>query len=308
MKITVLGWLLVPAIAFQACTERGLDYRKEEGTVVIAPDWSAFPCPASACYRFYAAEGGEAVNGDADESASAGHFSATLPAGGYRLLAYNTDARGVAFAGMESRNTAEVCLVSDAQPGDVYTWNVDAVDVPLRSTVQYTPVPRRLVKQMLLHFEVTGMEEAKVLNGKLNGVYPSVFLLSGEPSEQSMAAAPRTETEFTVTLTRTGTRNAEPAYTASADVRLLGMLNPEDGAGYDCRLHLQVRNAVGEAYSAAVDMNATLTDIISLHEGELPVDETIEVEISVNLLDMALTAAVRGWTEGSGEGEVGAYK
>ena len=79
------------------------------------------------------------------------------------------------------------------QPGNVYSWNVDDVDVPLQGTVQYTPVPRPLVKQMLLHFQVTGMEEAKVLNGKLNGVYPSVLLLSGEPSEQSISAAPRNE-------------------------------------------------------------------------------------------------------------------
>lgn len=255
MKIKTLGWLISPCIALAACTETALDYRSAEGTVVIAPEWGAFACPATAYYRFYA-DDGEAVAGyGTDAAASAGYFSTTLPVGSYHLLAYNTDAHGVAFTGLESRNAAEVRLVSEMQPGNVYSWNVDDVDVPLQGTVQYTPVPRPLVKQMLLHFQVTGMEEAKVLNGKLNGVYPSVLLLSGEPSEQSISAAPETNTSFTVTLTRAETRNTEPAYMASAEIRLLGLLSPEYGAAYDSRLHLQVRNSGGEMYSASVNMN-----------------------------------------------------
>lgn len=270
MKIKTLGWLISPCIALAACTETALDYRSAEGTVVIAPEWGAFACPATAYYRFYA-DDGEAVAG------------------------YGTDA-------------AEVRLVSEMQPGNVYSWNVDDVDVPLQGTVQYTPVPRPLVKQMLLHFQVTGMEEAKVLNGKLNGVYPSVLLHSGKPSEQSISAAPETNTSFTVTLTRAETRNTEPAYMASAEIRLLGLLSPEYGAAYDSRLHLQVRNSGGEMYSASVNMNGTLTDIIRLYAGELPADETVEVELGINLLNAVLTAEVKGWTEGSGEGGVGDYK
>lgn len=147
MKIKTLGWLIIPAIAFPSCTERALDYRSDEGTVTIAPEWSDFACPSSACYRFYTTDG-KAVAGDgADVAASAGQFSITLPVGGYRLLAYNTDARGVAFTGLENRHSAEIRLTSDAQPGNVYSWNVDDVNVPLRGTVQYAPVPRRLVKQ-----------------------------------------------------------------------------------------------------------------------------------------------------------------
>ena len=60
---------------------------------------------------------------------------------------------------------------------------------------------------------------------------------------------------------------------------MLGLLCPDGGTSYDCRLQLQVRNSVGEAYSASVDMNETLTDIINLYAGELPADETIEVNI-----------------------------
>lgn len=53
MKIKTLGWLIIPAIAFPSCTEKALDYRSDEGTVTIAPEWSDFACPSSACYRFY---------------------------------------------------------------------------------------------------------------------------------------------------------------------------------------------------------------------------------------------------------------
>ena len=104
MKMTNLVWPFVLLTAFPACTEIGLDYRKEEGTVVIAPDWSAFACPASACYRFYAAGSEEAAY--EGEDASAESFSLVLPVGGYHLLAYNTDARGVAFTGLEHRSKA----------------------------------------------------------------------------------------------------------------------------------------------------------------------------------------------------------
>ena len=43
------------------------------------------------------------------------------------------------------------------------------------------------------------------------------------------------------------------------------------------------------------------------YKGELPLDKTIEVSVGINLLNTVLTAAVKGWTEGSGEGEVGIY-
>ena len=81
MKIKTLGWLISPCIALAACTETALDYRSAEGTVVIAPEWGAFACPATAYYRFYA-DDGEAVAGyGTDAAASAGYFSTTLPVG-----------------------------------------------------------------------------------------------------------------------------------------------------------------------------------------------------------------------------------
>lgn len=95
---------------------------------------------------------------------------------------------------------------------------------------------------------------------------------------------------------------------ASAEIRLLGLLSPEYGISYDSRLYLQVHNSSGKTYDTSVNMNRILTDIINLYAGELPVDETIEVNINVNLLDMVLSAVVESWTEGSGEGYIGTHK
>ena len=63
MKIKTLGWLIIPAIAFPSCTEKALDYRSDEGTVTIAPEWSDFACPSSACYRFYTTDGKAVAGG-----------------------------------------------------------------------------------------------------------------------------------------------------------------------------------------------------------------------------------------------------
>lgn len=304
MKVAKLCWVVILSMLYSSCTEVDLGFRREEGTVIIAPDWSGFACPSSACYCFYPDDGTETGVKRADEAVAADCFSMAIPVGNYRLLAYNTDASGVNFTGLENITSAEVCLASDVQPANVYSWNVDEVEVPLRGTVQFAPQPRRLVKQMVLHFQVTGMEEAEILSGKLNGVYPSVSLLTGEPSKVSLSAAPDTKTKFSATLTRAATRNAEPAYTASANIRLFGLLCPENGAYYDCRLHLQVHNSVDETYSTTVDMNGVMTDIINLYSGELPVDETVEVHIGINWVDSTLVAVVKGWTEGTGEGEI----
>ena len=308
MKALVFGWLIITIATRSACSERALDYRGDDGMVVITPDWSSFASPSSACYRFYRADDGKKVNYGTDMFASAEYFSVVLPVGDYHLLAYNTNTNDVTFTGLEERRLAEVCLIPGMQPGNIYSWHVDNVDIPLQGTVRYTPVPRRLVKQMWLHFQVTGMEEATILNGKLNGVYPSVFLLSGAPSEQSISAAPVTNAEFTVALTRGKTRETELVYMASAEIRLLGLLSPEYGISYDSRLYLQVHNSSGKTYDTSVNMNRILTDIINLYAGELPVDETIEVNINVNLLDMVLSAVVESWTEGSGEGYIGTHK
>lgn len=145
-----------------------------------------------------------------------------------------------------------------------------------------------------------------MLNGTLNGVYPSLFLFSGDPPEQSIRTAPETVAQYTATLVQT--RNTgSPSYTASADIRLLGLLDPqkEEGNGnetaYDSRLNLSVHNSSGEVYSTTVNMNKPVSEIIDSYGGEIPIDKTIEIDVSVNLLDMNLTAVVQGWKEGNRE-------
>ena len=305
MRMPNLVLLLVSAAAFAGCTERELDHRAASGRVEIAPVWDGLNRPAAG-YRFYGADNKPAPVEGAVAEASVDSFSVVLPEGRYSCLAYNTDAQGVTFTGLDNRLLVEVHLSSEAQPGNVYSWSVEEVEVTSRGDVRYTPVPLRLVKQVVLRFRVTGVEGATVLNGTLNGVYPSLFLLSGDPPEQSIRTAPETVAQYTATLVQT--RNTgSPSYTASADIRLLGLLNPqkEEGNGnetaYDSRLHLSVHNSSGEVYSTTVNMNKSVSEIIDSYGGEIPIDKTIEIDVSVNLLDMNLTAVVQGWKEGNRE-------
>ena len=306
MRMSYLVLLLVSAAAFAGCTERELDHRAASGRVEIAPVWAGLNRPSAAGYRFYGADNKPAPVDGAVAEASVDSFSVVLPEGRYSCLAYNTDAQGVTFTGLDNRLLAEVRLSSEAQPGNVYSWSVEEVEVTSRGDVRYTPVPLRLVKQVVLRFRVTGVEGATVLNGTLNGVYPSLFLLSGDPPEQSIRTAPETVAQYTATLVQT--RNTgSPSYTASADIRLLGLLNPqkEEGNGnetaYDSRLNLSVHNSSGEVYSTTVNMNKPVSEIIDSYGGEIPIDKTIEIDVSVNLLDMNLTAVVQGWKEGNRE-------
>lgn len=74
MKALVFGWLIITIATRSACTERALDYRGDDGMVVITPDWSSFASPSSACYRFYRADDGKKVNYGTDMFASAEYF------------------------------------------------------------------------------------------------------------------------------------------------------------------------------------------------------------------------------------------
>lgn len=48
MKALVFGWLIITIATLSACTERALDYRGDDGMVVITPDWSSF-CQSVFC-------------------------------------------------------------------------------------------------------------------------------------------------------------------------------------------------------------------------------------------------------------------
>lgn len=160
MRMSCLVLLLVSAAAFAGCTERELDHRAASGRVEIAPVWAGLNRPSAAGYRFYGADNKPAPVEGAVAEASVDSFSVVLPEGRYSCLAYNTDAQGVTFTGLDNRLLAEVRLSSEAQPGNVYSWSVEEVEVTSRGDVRYTPVPLRLVKQVVLRFRVTGVEGA----------------------------------------------------------------------------------------------------------------------------------------------------
>lgn len=136
MRMSCLVLLLVSAAAFAGCTERGLDHRAASGRVEIAPVWAGLNRPSAAGYRFYGADNKPAPVEGAVAEASVDSFSVVLPEGRYSCLAYNTDAQGVTFTGLDNRLLAEVRLSSEAQPGNVYSWSVEEVEVTSRGDVR----------------------------------------------------------------------------------------------------------------------------------------------------------------------------
>lgn len=112
MKALVFGWLIITIATLSACTERALDYRGDDGMVVITPDWSSFASPSSACYRFYRADDGKKVNYGTDMFASAEYFSVVLPVGDYHFIIRKSKfpqnpKRSVRFSGKRTKRSVQ---------------------------------------------------------------------------------------------------------------------------------------------------------------------------------------------------------
>lgn len=295
-----LLFLLLPV----ACTENELELRKNEGCVIVSPDWQEYTLPGSVACRVYA-ESGEATPYTYKE-ASADVFACSLPPGVYRLLAYNTDAAGVEFAAQQDIAFAEARILPGAQPGDLYAWDVERMEVRLRDTLNFTPVPRPLVKTLHLNFRLAGIGDIESIEGNLYGVYPSVCLLTGKPSAESVEAAPVTSVPFVGEVRqRLSAGNARTiGYEGVSSVRLFGLLDPQGGKLYDNRLKLNLRLPDHEVRQAEVDMNGTLSDILAQNGGEIPPEVPVKIEIEIKWVNSSLVASVKEWTLGEGTGGV----
>ena len=122
MRMSYLVLLLVSAAALRL-------HRKGAGPSCCqrpggdSPRLGRLNRPSTAGYRFYGADNKPAPVEGAVAEASVDSFSVVLPEGRYSCLAYNTDAQGVTFTGLDNRLLAEVRLSSEAQPGNVYSWS-----------------------------------------------------------------------------------------------------------------------------------------------------------------------------------------
>jgi len=302
MKRPLLITLTGLTVLLTCCTEMSLDYRGDEGRVLISPDWGSYTVPGSAACFFYPfSQGSNPLRYDAVDATL---FNQALPTGHYQLLGWNTDASGIEFGNLDDRSRAEARMSGGVPPGILYSWHAEDLAVPYRDTLRVQPPVQALVKTLTFHFRMSESEEVVTLEGKLYGVYPSVLLLTGEPSASSSAAASGTSVAFTVTLGTPSRSSSNATLEGSVSVRLLGLLDPKNGLAYDNRLELVLHSSGGTTRSGEVSMNGVLSAILKANGDQLPSEVPVEITVDIQWINSVLVALVTSWKNGEGGGNV----
>lgn len=308
-----LGFLLL--IVLFSCTEHtGLKLRGDSSDppvtsarVSLGADWEAsgLTAPGGTRFWFYPASGGSFTRDCPPEG-----FVGEVESGSYRVLAVGSDFHGVELTGMESYETATAAvqpvvstrsdgLQAVGQPDGLCRLPFDAFAAEEGGEVAYRVAPRAVGSTVRLTFTVTERERFTSLQGSFQGVYPSVLLSTGAPSEEARTAAAATVTPFSVSLTEDGLR---------CDVRTLGVLYPAYGEAYTNLLRLIAVSTDGQTLSTQTDLTEELSRAMDANGGLLPLSLSLDVMLEVRFEPepvMEATATVRGWNHGgSTEGDV----
>lgn len=293
-------WLFVAT----SCNKRELDTRPlppaEQGVIDFPVDWEGRVAPSGLRFYFYPSSGEAPLVRDCPAQG----FHDTLPAGTYRALVVNTDFRGVKLSDMEHYETARVELLppatrSDAglslvgQPVNVWALSLNALSVESESEAAFPQARfRSCVHTVRLSFDIQDPEELSSLEGHLQGVYPSVLLAGGEPSEEARAAAASTFIPFSVALNKEG---------GECTVGVLGILSPDGGSAYHNVLRLSATGTEGEVVTTEVDLTEELSRVLGSGSGELPQELSIRVSVDIRFgpkPEMIAVATVQGWNNG----------
>jgi hypothetical protein len=217
-----------------------------------------------------------------------------LRSGSYRVLATNVDATGVAFSGLESYDAAQATrstLVS-SELSSVYSVVVDHLEVPDNGTVRREPLPALLTKQLALIFSLQDELDTEIatISGELFGVYPSVYLATGMPSEESVEQSLSTPIRFKV---------VEQGVQRSVQFGLFGLHDPEKEPVYtnDLSLTLTLNNESKE--ETTIPLTDILSDIIGGNNGVFPARVSIFIELRKQANDVA--GRITAWADGEKE-------
>jgi hypothetical protein len=255
------------------------------GFVQIYPDRSHHALPKLE-YRFYSED--TCLVRESDDE---GNFEGEFFPGVYRVLATNVDAPGVAFSGLERFDKATASAQPTVNSG-VYSVVVERLEVPDDGTVRIEPLPALLTKQLVLVFSLLdGLDtEVTSLSGELPGVYPSVYLATGLPSEESVEQSPSTSVRFSV---------AGQGVQREAEIGLFGLRNPGAEPTYTNDLSLTLTLYNGREKATTIPLTTILSDIISGNNGKLPVHVSFLIELTRQVDD--IKGGIKAWTDGSEE-------
>lgn len=309
MKVKLILLLLLVFLGLHSCTMGSVDYRTDQGRVVVHPDWSGYDLPAGTRFYFYNMDG---VSAAIEADGSAEGFSGMLPSGNYKMVAYNTDAQFVEFQSMDkfetaavhaSLNTRRMMLTRQGdvrcieQPKDLYSLSLGKIEVKYLNTTEVSVIPQPLTKTIRLKFSLSGdaVGSSTKVSGELCGVYPTLLLATGEPTSESINNSPNTTTAFNISLTDNQ---------GMAEIRVFGLLDPEDGSNYTNRLTLTITDKNNNKRNAEVDLSEAISSVIKDNGGTIPVEIPINIDVEVKLVDAVLHVTVTPWKEDTGSGEI----
>lgn len=289
-----------------SCTKQELADESDKREVAILLHWSGKEPPPGMEFRFYSAEEKAYLLEQAETSPQG--YVGMLPAGRCRVLACNTGTTGITFSDMEDYHGATATATPTgmagaqgmqliAQPSALYAGTMGS-DLELFQTdaVKVSIVPRQLTRHLWLTLRLKDLPEITLIEGLLPGLYPSVWLANGQPTETAVAKAPQTATAFAGSVAQGSVR---------AKLSFFGILNPEGGGTYRNEMPVTLRKRSGEEETVIVDLTRVLTDLAAQGQGGFGFESEDEIEISVEPTPAGLLSRVVSLTRsGRGEGEI----
>lgn len=184
-KLILLLMLFTIFVASNGCTRRKLDTPSGLGVVNISFDWKSLlageSIPSGMKLYFYGSNGTVIIK----DCIGAG-FHGTLPYGTYQVLAYNTDATGVAYRNLDSYAGAQVYTPSYtkatyiSQPSHVYGIGLGSLSVLSDQIINQIMTPVAFVKKAVIKFIITGQRSAVVSTRiTLDGIAQTVSIADG---------------------------------------------------------------------------------------------------------------------------------
>lgn len=282
-----------------------ISYRAKTGLLIIHPDKSEYSIPP-VYYYFYNVDG--YTPPVVQRSDDQGNFEGTMPEGSYRVIAANTDASNVLFAGMDSHETAVVRaktanqsripsdIVLLSQPGNVYSVVIANLSVKNKDTLHFEPKPVLLTKNLHISFVLKGelADEVVGIGGVIRGVYPSMHLYT-QRYEEAFEGVLSSAVQFE------GDQSSQTTGGWGLLLSIFGIADPEGGESYQNILELKLTMEDNSEAITHVDVTEQLTEIIKGNQGEMPLE--VKLEIELKKVDIAVMATVIGWDDNTGECE-----
>ena len=315
--IETLFLLLLGAILSTGCVKRELEYHLAGDNVVITLNWDSDPHPQTVRFLFYDQAGALFQ----EHTGLSDGYKGTLPAGTYRLVVHNEDAKQVDYRGMERYETAEVFALNTdytlpgfrereipciLEPQAVYgtgsCQEFETIKVHRDKLTSATVKPERLTRQVVFHFTVSSHEDVRSLTGVLNGVAPGIFIASKEENADHACAM-----EFTaVTISPQRSSALSKASSSAIDhnfavhLNVFNLLSTETSPDGTNTISIVITLTDGRAFPLEIDLTPTLRDIIHENGGSIPIEIALDVKLVVDPESVNISSTVEEWKNGAG--------